>query len=104
MGIAGNYLYRTSDGGTVWEDISASLPHDPNFFPKSVFCISQDKWIVGGSYYVADYFNTRENIIFTPDWGDTWLDKTGNLTDFLLPSGTVDGFSFDLLGAAFANE
>ena len=97
MGVSGNNLYRSSDGGITWEDITTSLPNYPLFFPKKVTCIDGNQWIVGGSFYVPDYLNTRINIIFSGDFGTTWVSKMGNLGDFLAASGTVDGYSFNMI-------
>jgi hypothetical protein len=98
IGIDGNDLQRSSDGGVTWSSVTGT-PNYPSFYPKTVHCIDANQWIVGGSFYVADYLNTRINVIYTPDFGTTWESKMGNLPTFLFASGTVDGFSFDWIHA-----
>jgi len=105
MYVLGGHTPYKSDDYLSTGTVIANLPTD--FYQlvgdaaKPMLSLDADKWILVGGYLGSDYLNTRNNVLFTPDFGETWESRMGNLVDFLAPSGTVDGFQFDMVSAIY---
>ena len=59
---------RTSDGGATWVAIP-NLPPSPYVYAYAGGSGNSSKWIAA-----------KGVVRFTPDWGDSWQEKGGNLT------------------------
>jgi hypothetical protein len=68
---------RSADGGYSWSAMSGILPMGT--YPQFTYCGGEQtysKWIAG-----------RGAIYYTPDWGSSMSDKTGNLLELFPPPG-----------------
>lgn len=70
-GVAGNELYRTSDGGQRWERVQIVAEGDGRrvFYPLPVFESGGDGWI---AISVQEPASARVEFHVTLDGGDTW--------------------------------
>ncbi len=61
-----NTIFKSSDGGTTWVDANPGT----NLASSIVHCMDSNQWIAGG-----------RRILYTPDFGLTWFDKTSELAE-----------------------
>lgn len=66
-GVAASLFKRSSDYGVTWGTVDGSMGLG---FAAVGNCGTSMAWIAGGVATVK----------YTPDWGDTWVSKTGNLS------------------------
>ena len=97
-------VFRSSDGGLTWGDPGLCLEADtalilPADFPavvSGIFCIDANRWIVIGK--TNNNGVTGNVIIYTSDFGNTWVSKVGNLAT-LYPDSTFPNLALDLIQA-----
>lgn len=77
------HVYRTTNGGTTWEDITSTLP---DRYPSDIFIDPNNQDI---AYIVFSGFGTG-HVFKTEDGGLTWQNKTGSLPDVPTLSVVVD--------------
>lgn len=70
---------RSSDGGATFGAIP-SLPPGPWWFDYAGSAGSTSRWVAAGG----------SSVRYSPDFGDTWLNKEGNLSQ-LIPVPNIDG-------------
>ena len=97
-------VYKSSDFGYTWgfecascvEEEALILPSDFPVWVSEVFCIDKDRWIVIGK--TTNNGVTGNVIIYTPDFGQTWVSKVGNLAT-MYPDSTFPNMAFGLIEA-----
>ena len=68
-------LYRSSDGGETWEELTTGLPSDGNDKGRIGIAISESSPNILYAYY-ADKTGNLEGIYRSDDGGDTWVSKS----------------------------
>jgi len=87
----GTILYRTTDSGATWSDISTTLPNN-EISSFTVDPANQNRvWVCMGGFN-----NAINKVFFSPDGGNTWQNITGNLPNIpansiIFESGSADG-------------
>jgi photosystem II stability/assembly factor-like uncharacterized protein len=87
----GTILYRTTDSGATWSDISTTLPNN-EISSFTVDPANQNRvWVCMGGFN-----NAINKVFFSPDGGNTWQNITGNLPNIpansiIYESGSADG-------------
>ncbi|NNG26584.1 MAG: T9SS type A sorting domain-containing protein, partial [Ignavibacteriaceae bacterium] len=76
-------LFRTTDGGTIWDNITGTLP---DRFPADIAVDPNDDNIV----YVTFYGFGTGHVYKSTDSGDNWTDVSDNLPDIPTPAVIVD--------------
>jgi hypothetical protein len=77
----GTTLYRTTDSGATWSDISTTLPNDV-ITSFTVDPTNQNRvWVCMGG------FNATDKVFFSSNGGQAWLNITGNLPN--IPANSI---------------
>lgn len=80
---SGVSLHLSSDGGTSYSTQgSGNFPFAKNPYSCRVHCIDTSRWVLASAYIVTDTL-PGSRVFFTPDFGASWVDKTGNLNDLV---------------------
>lgn len=80
---SGVSLHLSSDGGTSYSTQgSGNFPFAKNPYSCRVHCIDASRWVLASAYIVTDTL-PGSRVFFTPDFGASWVDKTGNLNDLV---------------------
>lgn len=77
---------RSTDAGQTWENITTFPKENAN--NSVIQCIDANRWVWAARGNPA---TESPSVLYTPDFGDTFIDKTGNLLD-------VAGLSFSNIG------
>lgn len=87
-------LYVTRNGGLLWNNIDTDLPE--RYVTKiSVNPLADNEAIVTYSGY--RYLDYQPHIMMTTDYGNTWVDISGNLPQFPINDIEYDPFDQDIL-------
>lgn len=86
LAVDGTTAYRSDDGGQTWTALAAFPKYTAN--NSYIQCMAPDVYV-----WAARGNPTLEapSVLFTPDFGTTFIDKTGNLLD-------LAGLNFSLAG------
>lgn len=88
-------VYRTLDGGTTWENISAGLP---DRWVTRVQSDPQDATIVYATFSGYRFGEDTGHVYRSTNNGDTWEDITNNLPDIPINDLEIDAFGNLFLG------
>jgi len=112
----GAALFRTTDGGTIWNDITGTLPGDNNIITYiAVDPNNQDRvWVtLGGFVHRTEPtigFDAGDKVFFSPDGGTTWNNISGTLPNIpanciVYENGSNDGLYLGMdVGVYYRNN
>jgi len=76
---------RSSDYGTTWVGLPTLPPGNEYSFAY-----------MGGVGTSTQWLAVRGVVRYSPDWGNTWINKEGNIAQLLLPAPNLRGISVNL--------